>query len=77
MIPGPILKKLCYNLYLFLLLLLLFVVKTCSDVPYDYCDKPNERCVDFKFGPRCKCDYGYEWFNGYCRGKSQRLICII
>jgi hypothetical protein len=44
MIPGPILKKLCYNLYLFLLLLLLFVVKTCSDVPYDYCDKPNERC---------------------------------
>jgi hypothetical protein len=40
--------------------LLLVKVQTCSNVLYDSCDRPNEKCVDTSNGPRCKCENGYE-----------------
>ena len=48
--------------------LLLVEIQTCSNVPYDYCDRPNEKCVDTSNGPRCKCENGYERCNGNCKG---------
>ena len=47
--------------------LLLVVVQLCSDIPYDYCDRPNGKCFDTSNGPRCKCENGYERCNGYCK----------
>ena len=46
--------------------LLLVEVQTCSNVPYDYCDRPNEKCDATSYRPRCKCENDYKRCDGYC-----------
>ena len=56
--------------------LLLVPVQPCSDIPYDNCDRPNETCVDTSNGPWCKCENGYERFNGYCKSIAKSEYSI-